>query len=104
MIKFNPICVDNFFDNPDEIRKFGLGLKKEPHYKGSWPGERSDELFKIDEDFNSKNLKEEKKIWNISLNKWEDLDNKFNPEFIFGLKSDGTANVEVEDGSLSINS
>ncbi len=60
--------------------------------------------LKLDEDFNSKNLKDEKKIWNISLNKWEDLDNKFNPEFIFGLKSDGTANVEVEDGSLTINS
>jgi len=28
----------------------------------------------------------------------------FNPEYIFGLKSVGTANVEVEDGSLTINS
>ena len=53
MIKFNPICVDNFFHNPDEIREFGLSLNKEPHYKGSWPGERTEELFKIDEDFNS---------------------------------------------------
>jgi len=25
-----------------------------------------------------KTLKGEKKIWNISLNKWEELDNKFN--------------------------
>ena len=53
MIKFNPVCVDNFFHNPDEIREFGLSLNKEPHYKGSWPGERTEELFKIDEDFNS---------------------------------------------------
>ena len=30
------------------------------------------------------NLKDEKKILNISLNKWEDLNNKFNAEFIFG--------------------
>ena len=29
---------------------------------------------------------------------------EFYPEFIFGLKSDGIANVEVEDGSLTINS
>ena len=52
MIKFNPVCVDNFFHNPDEIREFGLSLNKEPHYKGSWPGERTEELFKIDEDLN----------------------------------------------------
>jgi len=63
-----------------------------------------DKNLKSDEKFNSKNSKSEKKIWNISLNKWEELDNKFLPEFIFGLKSDGKANVDVEDGSLTINS
>ncbi len=63
-----------------------------------------DKHLKSDAKSNSKNLKGEKKIWNISLNKWEELDNKFHPEFIFGLKSDGTANVDVEDGSLTINS
>jgi hypothetical protein len=63
-----------------------------------------DKHLKSDENFTSKNSKGEKKIWNISLNKWEELDNKFDPEFIFGLKSDGTANVNVEDGSLTINS
>ena len=31
-------------------------------------------------------------------------DEKFNSKIIFGLKSDGTSNVEVEDGSLTINS
>jgi len=63
-----------------------------------------DKHLKSDEKFNSKHYKDEKKIWNISLNKWEELDNKFHPKFIFGLKSNGTANVEVEDGSLTINS
>ena len=63
-----------------------------------------DKHLKLDEKFNSKKFKGEKKIWNISLNKWEEFDNKFHPKFIFGLKSDGTANVEVEDGSLTINS
>ena len=63
-----------------------------------------DKHLKSDEKFNSKNLRSEKKIWNISLNKWDELDDKFYPEFIFGLKSNGTANVDVEDGSLTINS
>jgi len=60
--------------------------------------------LKFEEVINSKDSQREKKIWNISLNKWEELDNKFHPEFIFGLKSDGTANIDIEDGSLTINS
>ncbi len=63
-----------------------------------------DKHLRSDEKFNPKNLKSEKKIWNISLNKWDELHNKFHPEFIFGLKSDGKANVDIEDGSLTINS
>ncbi len=52
----------------------------------------------------SKDSQTEKKIWNISLNKWDELDDKFYPEFIFGLKSNGVANLDIEDGSLIINS
>ncbi len=46
-------------------------------------------------------------LWDPHLKGAFDLykkSNKFHPEFIFGLKSDGIANVEVEDGSLTINS
>ena len=45
-----------------------------------------------------------KKIWNLSLNKWDILENKFSPGYSFGLKSNGTANFEVIDGSLLLNS
>ena len=63
-----------------------------------------DKYLKLDKEFNYKDSQREKKIWNISLNKWDDLDDKSYPEFIFGLKSDGKANLEVEDGSLTLNS
>jgi len=51
-IKFNPTIVDNFFTNPDIIRNFGLNLPKEKQKDGHWPGERSEELYIIDNDFN----------------------------------------------------
>ncbi len=63
-----------------------------------------DKHLKFDKELNFRDSIKDKKIWNISLNKWEELDNKFYPEFIFGLKSNGKANLEVEDGSLTINS
>lgn len=45
-----------------------------------------------------------KKIWNISLKKWDVIEEDKVPEHMFGLKSSGTANFEVIDGSLLINS
>ena len=52
-IKFNPTIVDNFFVNPDEIRKFGLGLSKKTSDKGNWPGCRSETLHIIDYHLNN---------------------------------------------------
>jgi hypothetical protein len=46
--KFFSVCVDNFFDNPDLVRNFGLNLPKEPSDIGAWPGVRSQPLHKID--------------------------------------------------------
>jgi len=63
-----------------------------------------DKHLKLDKKLDSKDIKREKKIWNISLNRWDNLDNKFFSQFVFGLKSNGTANIDVEDGSLTINS
>ena len=63
-----------------------------------------DKHLKLDKKVNFNDTFLEKKIWNISLKKWDKLDNRFSPEFILGLKSNGTANINVEDGSLTINS
>jgi hypothetical protein len=45
------ICVDNFFNDPDKVFKFANSLKYTPDNEGRWPGERSDELHKIDRNF-----------------------------------------------------
>ena len=50
-LKVFPICVDNFFDNPDLIRDFALSLPKTPSPNGSWPGKRSAPLHEIDNEF-----------------------------------------------------
>lgn len=41
---FFPTCIDNFFENPDEIRQLGLGLERKSEGEGRWPGERTDEI------------------------------------------------------------
>ena len=50
--KFFPVCVDNFFDNPDRIVKYAKSLPKKPHSDGDWPGKRTEELWKIDKELN----------------------------------------------------
>ena len=50
--KFWPVTIDNFFGEPDEIRKIGLHLleeKKVSSKDGKWPGHRTDSLEKIDD-------------------------------------------------------
>lgn len=49
--KIFPVCVDNFFDDPDIIRKLALDLEKERSVDGSWPGLRSAHLHEIDHEF-----------------------------------------------------
>ena len=46
----------------------------------------------------------QKKIWNISLKRWDELKDNYEKDFYFGLKSDGSANIDMEDGSLIKNS
>ena len=36
MKNFHAVCVDNFFDDPDKIREWGLGLSKEKDPEGKW--------------------------------------------------------------------
>ena len=49
-INFFPVCVDNFFTDPNIIRTWGLSLPKNPSKEGSWPGLRSASLHDINEE------------------------------------------------------
>ncbi len=61
-------------------------------------------FLKTDQVVNKTHSFKHSKIWNITLKKWDDIcEDKF-PECIFGLKNNGTANFEIIDGSLLLNS
>jgi hypothetical protein len=47
-IKFPALCVDDFYQNPDEIRKFALSQNFESDPEGRWPGKRTKELHELD--------------------------------------------------------
>jgi len=51
--RFFPVCVDNFFNDPELIRNFGLSLNKKPDKLGKWPGVRSKPLHEIDINLNN---------------------------------------------------
>ena len=50
MIFFNSACVDDFFENPDEVREWGLSLPKD-NTVGNYPGVRSKELGEVNSTF-----------------------------------------------------
>ena len=52
MINFPAVCIDNFFDNPDKVREWGLSLSKQKDPEGRWPGKRSEHLCEVDEKWN----------------------------------------------------
>ena len=78
--RFWPVTLDNFFDNPDEIRELGLHLLesdkviKSRDEDGDWPGYRTEQLGKIDEELTQRmsekilscyfNLDFEQVFWN----------------------------------------
>ena len=41
------LCVDNFFVNPEEIKKYALSLEYSFAKDGKWPGKRTETLHKI---------------------------------------------------------
>lgn len=51
--RFFPVTVDNFFDNPDKIVNYAKSLPKTPNSKGEWPGKRTEELWKIDNELSN---------------------------------------------------
>ena len=62
---FHSLSVDNFFKDPDFIRKWGLSLDFKPDAEGKWPGERSKLICDIDLDLNNFILS---KIFSCHLN------------------------------------
>jgi len=48
--KFFPVCVDDFFDDPERIVNYAKSLPKKPDPEGTWPGKRTELLWKIDKD------------------------------------------------------
>ena len=53
MKNFPSLCVDNFYSNPEEVRKFALAQEYQPHPQGKWPGTRTKDLSLIDNSFAS---------------------------------------------------
>jgi hypothetical protein len=45
------LCVDNFFNNPEEVKKYALSLEYSASDDGTWPGKRSKPLDKINFNF-----------------------------------------------------
>ncbi len=63
-----------------------------------------DTHLKSGEEVKKTNSFKHRKIWNISLKKWDVIGEGKVPEYMFGLESNGVANVEIIDGSLLSNS
>ena len=63
-----------------------------------------DKHLKNDSKVDEKNSFKQKTIWNITLNRWDIVQENNLPEYTFGLESNGTANIEIIDGSLRKNS
>ena len=71
-----------------------------------WEGSQKILLEFFDKNLKSKSSThiKNKKIWNISLKKWDEINNFEEPSYFLGCKSNGTANIETVDGSLITNS
>ena len=63
-----------------------------------------DTYLKTDKEVNKTSSFKHKKIWNLSLKKWDLIEEDKFHYYKFGLESNGTANVEIIDGSLLFNS
>lgn len=48
---FPYLCIDNFFNEPEKIVEYSKTLDYAHHPYGKWPGERTQELHKIDNKF-----------------------------------------------------
>lgn len=48
---FPPLCVDEFYNDPDKVREFALSLDYKSSENSNYPGERSPLLHDVDKDF-----------------------------------------------------
>ena len=72
-----------------------------------WEGYQNDLLNFFDRHLMNSNKKKyelNKKIWNISLCQWDDIDSNKNNIFKFGFQSNGIANISDSEGRLVTNS
>jgi hypothetical protein len=47
MVTIPLTVLDNFFDNPQEVKDYALSLKYSPEPDGKWPGKRTENLINI---------------------------------------------------------
>jgi hypothetical protein len=47
---FPVTILDNFFDNPNDVREFALKQKYEPDIESEWPGVRTSEIYELNKD------------------------------------------------------
>jgi hypothetical protein len=52
-LSFYSLSIDNFFKNPDFVRKWALSLDFKSDINGRWPGERSQLIGDIDLNLNN---------------------------------------------------
>lgn len=74
---FPTTCIDNFFEDPDTIRKLATFFEYKPAEDGSWPGVRTENLYNLSNDFFNQflskffrifyNYDHEKMNWNASV-------------------------------------
>jgi hypothetical protein len=84
---FPTICVDNFFNDPEEVRKFALSLDYAPQPQGVWPGKRTECLSEISPYFYKIFFQ---KFFSLSYSKTENLDGRMN--LFFALMPPETVN------------
>lgn len=48
MYRYSTVIVDDFYDDPDEIREYALGLEYFTSPTGAWPGKRTKPIYEID--------------------------------------------------------
>lgn len=63
-MNFPALCIDNFYDNPDQVKEFALSLEYKKQL-GNYPGLRTDPLYDIDYNFFSLSIS---KLFSIFFN------------------------------------
>ena len=87
--------IKEYADSENLYNNYGDSIKNKKRNNNDIDDNHSDS-----EESNDKNSSKESKIWNITLKKWDHIDDNYEPKWIIGLKSNGDANVYIEDGKI----